>query len=117
MPEGHTIHRHARLHRALLVDRWVGAWSPQGRFTTGAAQVDGARVRDVEAHGRLLFYRFVANGGIAAHDLSLHIHLGLVRPVPPVRLGPADTDRRHAARAVDPGRGVAAREADRVASW
>ena len=77
MPEGHTIHRYARLHRALLVDRRVAAWSPQGRFAAGAAQVDGARVRDVEAHGKHLFYRFVANGGSDAHDLSLHVHLGL----------------------------------------
>jgi endonuclease VIII len=72
MPEGHTLHRLARLHRKALAGRCVAADSPQGRFAAGAARVNGLVVDDVEAYGKLLFYRF---GGLA--DL-LHVHLGLI---------------------------------------
>lgn len=71
MPEGHTIHRHARLHRKHLAGHVVAVSSPQGRFATGAALLDGQRLDDVEAHGKHLFYHW--GGG----DL-LHVHLGLV---------------------------------------
>ncbi len=71
MPEGHTVHRHARLHRKHFAGRQVAVSSPQGRFATGAARLDGQELRDVEAHGKNLFYRW-AGGDI------LHVHLGLV---------------------------------------
>ena len=70
MPEGHTIHRYARLHRDAFAGRQVRASSPQGRFTEGAARLDGATLRGVEAHGKHLFYRFEPTG-------TLHVHLGL----------------------------------------
>lgn len=73
MPEGHTIHRYARLHRGALAGRTVRAASPQGRFATGARRLDGSRLTDVEAHGKHLFYRFSS----AAGEVSLHVHLGL----------------------------------------
>ncbi len=71
MPEGHTIHRHARLHRRHLGGREVAVSSPQGRFARGAARLDGRRLENVDAHGKNLFYRW--EGG----DI-LHVHLGLV---------------------------------------
>lgn len=77
MPEGHTIHRHARLQRMVLVDRRIAAWSPQGRFADGAAALDGARCRGIDAYGKHLFYRFGANGRGASQELLLHVHLGL----------------------------------------
>lgn len=70
MPEGHTIHRYARLHRKALGGARVGASSPQGRFTEGAARLDGATLADVDAYGKHLFYRFEPVG-------TLHVHLGL----------------------------------------
>lgn len=73
MPEGHSIHRYARLHRVMLGGRAVAAWSPQGRFDAGAAAIDGTTLVDVEAQGKHLFYRFAGN----ASDLNLHVHLGL----------------------------------------
>jgi formamidopyrimidine-DNA glycosylase len=76
VPEGHTIHRYARVHRALLVDRRVAAWSPQGRFAEGAAIIDGTACAGIEAYGKHLFYRFEANGK-TPDDLILHVHLGL----------------------------------------
>lgn len=70
MPEGHTIHRAARLHRDAFGGRSVRASSPQGRFNEGAARLDGATLTTVDAYGKHLFYRFSPTG-------TLHIHLGL----------------------------------------
>jgi formamidopyrimidine-DNA glycosylase len=96
MPEGHSIHRYARLHRDMLGGRTVAAWSPQGRFDAGAATIDGATLVDVEAQGKHLFYRFGLPGPLRtersscgaavsrfdrfagdASDITLHVHLGL----------------------------------------
>jgi len=70
VPEGHTIHRLARDHRALLVGRSVRVDSPQGRFAAGAALLDGRVVTRIEPYGKHLWYRF--DGG-----QLLHVHLGL----------------------------------------
>lgn len=70
MPEGHTIHRYARLHRKALAGAVVQASSPQGRFAEGADRLDGATLVDVDAYGKHLFYRFEPTG-------TLHVHLGL----------------------------------------
>lgn len=70
MPEGHTIHRYARLHRTAFAGQSVRAWSPQGRFVEGAARLDGSTLVDVEAYGKHLWYRFEPAG-------LLHVHLGL----------------------------------------
>ena len=70
MPEGHLIHRLARLHRAWLRGRVFQVDSPQGRFIEGAKALDGARLTGVEARGKHLFYQFEG-------DLTLHLHLGL----------------------------------------
>ncbi len=69
MPEGHTIHRYARRHRQVLAGHELEVSSPQGRFTSGAARLDGRRLDDVDAYGKHLFYRF--------GDETLHVHLGL----------------------------------------
>jgi endonuclease VIII len=70
VPEGHTIHRVARQHKALFAGRPVGVSSPQGRFSDGAAVLDGLVLQTTDAHGKHLFYRFDG-------DRWLHIHLGL----------------------------------------
>ena len=70
MPEGHTIHRHARLQRQVLGGSRIRAWSPQGRFAAGAERLDGRRLDDIEAVGKHLFYRWEG-------DETLHVHLGL----------------------------------------
>jgi formamidopyrimidine-DNA glycosylase len=83
MPEGHSIHRYARLHRALLGGRKVAASSPQGRFAAGAGVLDGTSLIDVEPYGKHLFYRFASPnlqrhaGRSPDYDVSLHVHLGL----------------------------------------
>lgn len=70
MPEGHTIHRAARLQAELLAGRVVHADSPQGRFSDGAAELDELRLLAIDAYGKHLFYAF-ENGR------QLHVHLGL----------------------------------------
>ena len=71
MPEGHTIHRYARLHREQLGGAPIAVSSPQGRFAAGAARLDGRLLTDVTAAGKHLFYRW-------AGELTLHVHLGLI---------------------------------------
>ncbi|MGY1600939.1 Fpg/Nei family DNA glycosylase [Geodermatophilus sp. SYSU D00815] len=69
MPEGHTLHRLARQQTALFAGRPVHVTSPQGRFSAGAALLDGRVLDRSTAHGKHLFGHF---GG----DV-LHVHLGL----------------------------------------
>lgn len=70
MPEGHTIHRIAVDHSKILRGKVVAVSSPQGRFADDATLVDGARLRQLEAYGKHLFY-FWGNGLVG------HVHLGL----------------------------------------
>ncbi|MCO8272179.1 Fpg/Nei family DNA glycosylase [Actinoplanes sp. TRM 88003] len=70
MPEGHTIHRLAGLHRGLFAGQVVRVSSPQGRFAGGAERVDGRRLVDTEAYGKHLLHHYEG-------DLSVHVHLGL----------------------------------------
>lgn len=83
MPEGHTVHRLARDHARDLAGRPVVASSPQGRFTEGAARVDGRVPLRFEAYGKHEVVH-LDSGEV------LHVHLGLIGkwrrhagPVPP----------------------------------
>ena len=85
MPEGHTIHRLARAVRRAMAGDALGATSPQGRFTAGAALVDGTVLERTDAHGKHLFLGFAGRRWV-------HIHLGLYGrlvigdpPAPPER--------------------------------
>ena len=96
MPEGHLLHRLAR-DQAEMIGRETAVTSPQGRFTEGAAALDGRRLEAVEAYGKHLHHRFGGNAG-----LGLHTHLGMQgkwirltadrppRPQVRVRLGTAE---------------------------
>lgn len=70
MPEGHTLHRLARLHQRRYAGSSVAVSSPQGRFTAGASLVDGRVLVRAEAHGKHLLH-------VYGPDLTVHIHLGL----------------------------------------
>ena len=70
MPEGHVLHRAARLQGRRFRDQRITACSPQGRFAAGAARLDGQTVTGIDALGKHLFYRF-DSGDV------LHVHLGL----------------------------------------
>jgi endonuclease-8 len=69
VPEGHTLHRLARLHQRRYAGSPVAVSSPQGRFTD-AALVDGKVLRRASAWGKHLFHHY--EGGAI-----VHIHLGL----------------------------------------
>lgn len=89
MPEGHTIHRLAQDYAAAFLGTRPRATSPQGKFSDGAALLDGAELTRTDAHGKHLFLGFRDTDWV-------HIHLGLfgkvtfgAPPVPP----PTDTVR------------------------
>lgn len=70
MPEGHSIHRLARQFQDVFSGQVLDVSSPQGRFTAGAALLDGHELLEATAHGKQLFLRF-------DHGVLLHVHLGL----------------------------------------
>ncbi|HVF05411.1 MAG TPA: DNA-formamidopyrimidine glycosylase family protein [Frankiaceae bacterium] len=69
MPEGHTIHRLARDHNAVLRGKALRLSSPQGRFASEAAALDGRVLVRVRPYGKHLFYEL--------GDDVIHVHLGL----------------------------------------
>lgn len=91
MPEGHSIHRLAAAITELFSGSAVRASSPQGRFSAGAALVDGHVPLPAQAWGKHLFIPFVSAeqatdaeadlGGIGelGSDIPtwIQIHLGL----------------------------------------
>ena len=79
MPEGHTIHRAARDHAAVLAGKTLRVASPGHRFDPAAAAVDGRVLDAVEAWGKHLFYVFSGRR-------VLHVHLGLDGRFRPVRV-------------------------------
>ncbi|MDJ0791790.1 MAG: DNA-formamidopyrimidine glycosylase family protein [Acidimicrobiia bacterium] len=70
MPEGHVLHRAARLQAKALGHGSIAVSSPQGRFAEGARLLDGHRIERIRAVGKHLFYEW-------DHDPILHVHLGL----------------------------------------
>lgn len=98
MPEGHTIHRIALDHSRALKGQALSVTSPQGRFSDGAALLDGKILRGVEAWGKHLFYRFDG-------PRYLHIHLGLYGKFWAFAPPPADTHRQVRVRIVGTRRG------------
>ncbi|MBE7701446.1 Fpg/Nei family DNA glycosylase [Oerskovia sp. Sa1BUA8] len=87
MPEGHTVHRLARTFAELFTGQVLAVSSPQGRFTAGAALLDGSRLAASRAWGKQLFLGFAdpsvdpatrAEGPRPDDDLRwLRVHLGL----------------------------------------
>jgi endonuclease-8 len=70
MPEGHTLHRLADLHRRRFAGHPVAVSSPQGRFAASGALVNGRVLERTDAHGKHLFHHY-------GPDLVVHVHLGL----------------------------------------
>jgi endonuclease-8 len=70
VPEGHTLHRLARLHQKRFGRTPVIVSSPQGRFEEAAKAVSGRVLRKADAYGKHLFHYY--DGGAV-----VHVHLGL----------------------------------------
>ncbi|CAM2808346.1 Fpg/Nei family DNA glycosylase [Corynebacterium propinquum] len=74
MPEGHVIHRLADEFTRIFGTQRLHITSPQGRFATEVALVDGSRLERAEAFGKHLFLHFDA----ASDEHIIYIHLGLI---------------------------------------
>lgn len=74
MPEGHVIHRLAGEFTRIFGTQRLHITSPQGRFATEAALVDGSRLERSEAFGKHLFLHF----DVASDEHIIYIHLGLI---------------------------------------
>ena len=85
MPEGHVLHRLARQLNAEFRSGPVEVTSPQGRFSTQAALIDGSRLTHASAHGKHLFITFGNEPSEPGH--TVYIHLGLIGSL---RFEPAD---------------------------
>ncbi len=70
MPEGHVLHRAARLQGRRFNGEIVELSSPQGRFSEGADRLSGQQLDSIRAKGKHLFYRFDSGD-------EMHVHLGL----------------------------------------
>lgn len=70
MPEGHTLHRLARLHQRLFAGSRVRVGSPQGRFDHDATLIDGRMLVRADAWGKHLWHHY-------DNDRVVHVHLGL----------------------------------------
>jgi len=70
VPEGHILHRLARLHHEWYAGGPVRVSSPQGRFADGAALVDGRVLTHADAWGKHLFHHYEG-------ALAVHVHLGI----------------------------------------
>jgi len=70
MPEGHTVHRVARLFESVFVGRVLQASSPQGRFSAGAAGINSRTLVSAEAVGKQLFLGF-------ENERIVRVHLGI----------------------------------------
>ena len=82
MPEGHTVHRLARALTDLFAGQRLTVTSPQGRFSSGAARLDGRVLAGASAWGKQLFVDFVPASGVGAEPepddvRTLRVHLGL----------------------------------------
>ncbi|MEN9970031.1 MAG: hypothetical protein RLZZ229_239 [Actinomycetota bacterium] len=70
MPEGHTVHRTANDFNRLFAGTSVNISSPQGRFASQAALIDGKALNQARAIGKQMFLEF-------ENELTLRIHLGI----------------------------------------
>ena len=74
MPEGHTIHALAQRLERAFAGRVMAATSPQGRFSSDAARLDGHELERARAYGKHLF--------VDIGPETLHVHLGLIGTFP-----------------------------------
>ncbi|MDY5152502.1 endonuclease-8 [Actinobaculum suis] len=83
MPEGHSIHRHARILTTLFGGRPVHTSSPQGRFAAGAQILDGRIPGRAQAWGKHLFWPFFSAADVPALPADAPISPADA-PAPPV---------------------------------
>ncbi|WP_103064097.1 Fpg/Nei family DNA glycosylase [Actinomyces qiguomingii] len=80
MPEGHTVHRLANALNELYGGQRLVVSSPQGRFSAGAARLNGQILLGGQAHGKQLLLPFAPASDVPvdSSDVTwLRVHLGL----------------------------------------
>ncbi|QWW20387.1 Fpg/Nei family DNA glycosylase [Schaalia sp. 19OD2882] len=79
MPEGDAIRRLAETFDEVFVGHRVHVSSPQGRFASSAARLDGWTLARARAVGKHMFLGFVPPPGETSGEVDhwVHIHLGL----------------------------------------
>lgn len=77
MPEGDAVRRLAVTFEEHFVGRRCRVTSPQGRFTSSAAVIDGWMMTSATSVGKHLFLEFAPAGGPVTEPLWIHVHLGL----------------------------------------
>jgi formamidopyrimidine-DNA glycosylase len=77
MVEGHSVHRVAtKFRRQGLVGKTFRATSPNGRFTEGAAAINGQPFCRIEAVGKNLF-AFFGPAKFPEQQTIVHVHFGM----------------------------------------
>ena len=76
MPEGHSVHRLATQLGDVFGGQALVVSSPQGRFSDGAAMLDGRRLVSSHAHGKQLFLELAAPDD-PSDVLIMRSHLGI----------------------------------------
>ncbi|MHA2790089.1 Fpg/Nei family DNA glycosylase [Corynebacterium sp. S7] len=74
MPEGHVIHRLANRLNAGFRGQDLVVTSPQGRFASEAATLDGSQITRADTFGKHLFVDF----DVDHPEHIVYIHLGLI---------------------------------------
>lgn len=100
MPEGDAVARLARTFEDVMQGERVGVTSPQGRFSSSAARIDGWDLVAVRAHGKHMFL------GFAPHDDEPPSARTPSAPGAPARRTPPADEGGHAL--VDKGEGTGA---------
>ena len=78
MVEGDGVRRTANLQKHKFKGQRFKAVSPNGRFTEGAAAIDGKILYRVEAIGKNLFHFYSDDAASTGEVVVVRIHFGLI---------------------------------------
>ena len=78
MVEGDNVHRIVKNQNKYIKGRRFKAVSPNGRFTEGAAAIDGKILYRVEAIGKNLFHFYSDDAASSGEVVVVRIHFGLI---------------------------------------
>ncbi len=77
MPEGDAVRRLGVSLTDVFAGEGIHVSSPQGRFASSAARIDGWTFSEVSLHGKQMFIGFVPQRDCEETQDWVHIHLGL----------------------------------------
>ena len=78
MVEGDGVRRTANNHKKYIKGQRFKAVSPNGRFTDGAAAIDGKILYRVEAIGKNLFQFYSDDANGTGEVVVVRIHFGMI---------------------------------------